>query len=204
LFADVISIPTLESTGFSSTFNAGSTFSAIDNPSGIVLSDTTPTLGANIRGVAKTYPSVPFTATMLVSLPVIGQIYQGIGFVALNSLTGALINWYLLYTPANGITVWDWIINSWTNPTTFNANVASAVGAAFNYGWLRYQDNGTNINFSASNDGVNFLPIYSLVKANSLLGATGFNFFGLMLSIGGIAGGIPLGTTVMSYSETTP
>lgn len=80
---------------------------------------------------------------------------------------------YLQRSQASTTVLNNYGLFTYTNPTTFNASTfTSGSSDMFGLTWLKLQDDGANLIYSASTDGVNFLQIYSETYAASFIGAS--------------------------------
>lgn len=127
--------------------------STIADANGISFLDI-PNATTNIRSRVISAPATPYTITALLRARYVGALStQYGGLVFRESSTGKLYIWYVAGNGALQAV-------KFTNDTTFSAvgavNVAIA-GAAGNFHWLRIADNGTNLLFSVSVDGLNFV-----------------------------------------------
>lgn len=191
--APVLEVPTAAGTGFSAWINQGGS-SVADSAAGITI--TRPTGGGNDVWTyrRKTAPSTPYVITALLSLTTKdpGAINQiGLGW----------------YDGTNKVHVARAILNStavpyiyvsqYSTPTAFNGHDFSNVQCNYPV-WLRIADDGTNISFQYSNDGVNFVVLYTAAKSGAYLGSGGYTniVFGIaMASTTGYC-------TLMSYHES--
>lgn len=193
LYAPVLStIPTSANTGLSTWGNQGSA-SVADTAVGVTI--TSPSAGAtdswNIRH--KTAPATPYTITGLVALTSMGAtILRGVG-----------MGWYdgtkaqVMRLVFNGNAAPTLYVSNETTLTAFSANVVGPFSMVMNPCWMRLADNGTNITFSTSHDGVNFSLVYTVAKASGFLGSGGYSsiFFGVE------ANGETTYGTLMSYAQ---
>lgn len=177
LYSQVMSAtPTAANTGLSQWLNQGSATVA---DSAVGISITTPSSsGPNLIGRYKAAPATPYTVTALVSSTRNTSTYAGIG-----------IGWYdgsaklhtLSYATNNGGTP-NLAVNRWNSVTSWNSNDFTSQNNAFSQPlWLQIKDDGTNISFAFSNDGANFLQLYSVARSSGWLGAGGYSnivFFG--------------------------
>jgi hypothetical protein len=194
LFAGLISIPTRSGTGFTTAFNTLAGFSQTDNAVGFTVTDSAGAGGDHIEGIVQAYPGVPFTITWLQALPFSFANNNWCGLVVMNTTTGKLMGFEMHAGTLQVIAYTTPILFSST-PTTHAYPLTSGPI------WFNYQDDGTNIFFSASSDGVTWTQIYTVTRAASFLGSTGFNFFGFATN----AFTTPVASlTVMSYVMTTP
>lgn len=165
LFSQVRSAtPTAASTGLSTWANQGGA-SVADTATGVSI--TAPAgAGDSLRVRYKASPVAPYTITALVSLFASSSNYQGCG-----------LGWYdgtklqvVMYEFNSG---WGWgKVLRWTNVTTAGAQDASGdQGAVSMFAWLKIEDDGTNVHFYFSADGVNYRESYSVAKASGFLSA---------------------------------
>lgn len=196
LFSGVLSaIPTTTSTGFTTAYNQQGTFTSANNPTGLTIADSAS--GGLIEGVVKAYPATPFTAIMLISPNYynVGSATR-FGFVVANTTTGANMLFNMGFSGGNPVPT---VIGS-TDPN-FGSFSFITTGSSLQswpiYLWLKYVDDGTNITFSLSTDASNYSQIYTVSRASSYLGSSGFNFFGFVLS----PSGAPMSATLLSYQD---
>lgn len=196
LFASLINIPTITSSGFTTAWNQSGTFTAVNSSIGITLNDSAAT-GAS-EGIISAYPGVAFTETILVSAP-IEKNYTTIGFVILSTTSGANETFGLSYSSGDFTNTLEASATHSSSPGVYVATDGNVPVSGMQ--WLRYQDDGTNVKYSVSGDGVIFYPVYGPVaKSSTYLGSSGYNYLGIsMSSYLANAGG-----TIMSLTRTTP
>jgi hypothetical protein len=122
------------------------------------------------------------------------------GVVFRESSTGKLIFFRFMFDTTSAITKSDVIfsVDTYTNPTTFNSNYAVA-SAGFLRGaviWLKMTDDGTDLIWSYSNDGVNFVIITTQSRTNFL--ALGPNQVGFAINSNTTSGAA--GMTLLSWN----
>ena len=67
-------------------------------------------------------------------------------------------------------------LEKWNSYSSFNGNDMTSSPNGFSQPiWFQIQDNGTNVTFGFSQDGVNYVPLYTTTKASGFLGASGYN-----------------------------
>ncbi|MBN9090214.1 MAG: hypothetical protein J0J01_25160 [Reyranella sp.] len=162
--------PTASITGLTSWLNQGSA-AVSDSTVGVCIDAPTSGTSTNLTGRFKASPSTPYTVTALVA----ATRYS-------NTLNGVGIGWYdgsaklhlLSYQINNGAPYLA--VNKWTNVTTFSAtDVTSAMNAFAQPIWLQVSDDGTNAAFRFSQDGLNFVQLFSVAKSSGFLGAIGYS-----------------------------
>jgi len=163
--------PSAATTGLSTWLNQGS---ATVTDSAVGVSIDSPSSGASTDSVKaryKTAPSTPYTITTLIAATRNSTTFSGVG-----------IGWY---DGTNKLHVINYDINNggsprlevqkWTNPTTWSANDLTSQTNAFAQPiWLQIKDDGTNASFGFSQDGANFLQLFSVAKSSGHLGASGY------------------------------
>jgi hypothetical protein len=198
LFSGLItSVPTQVSTGLTTAWAQSGTFSITDSVIGVSMQDVNQA-GLHPEGAVKAYPATPFTAIGLFSLPnyIVTGTGNSLGFVAMTALTGKLIRF-----AARWSSPWTYNVEALNAPTSFNASLSSAnFSADYPYVWFKYQDDGTSIYFSISSDGIFWQQVYTVTRASSFLGSSGFVYFGIWMD----AETAVLGTSLMSYIQTSP
>jgi hypothetical protein len=186
--------PTSAFTGLGTWLNQGTSVVS-DSAVGICI-DAPPTAGtASLVGRFKAVPSTPYTIKALVA-----------GTRSSNSYNEVGVGWYdgtaklhLISITTTGGGANSMTVTRWNSVTSFNtSDYSSAVNAYAQPIWLQIQDDGTNVSFAFSQDGANFLPVYSVAKASGFLGASGYSNLVFFVD--------PRGTsrtlgTLMSWSE---
>src|SRR6202034_2745598 len=157
---------------------------------GFTLIDTSPVSGSNdyLEGVAMAYPASPFTATMLATPPLVNNaspsLNPEIGFGIFQNTTGGATQ-LLGFRLGSGLQ-WTIMATNWTNATTYDSyalnNINTVTGGALV--WLQFQDNGTAYIFSASVNGVTFIPFLTQTKSSGFM-AGNYNYFGLAIDANG-------------------
>lgn len=97
-----------------------------------------------------------------------------------------------------------YLIQQLSDINNYHNNVRQTYYSAFPVypTWVQITDDGTNISYGFSYDGVNFQILYKAAKAGSYLDATGYNQFVFIVSNGsweGSSPGQPSYTTIMSW-----
>jgi hypothetical protein len=180
------SVPTRAATGLTTAYNQSGTYAVADNSNGIGLSDTVGVSSSalNLEGQLGAYPATPFTRTALFSLPPSAANYIGAALVIADSPTGKALYGGSFFNSSP--TFWSPGISQANSPTSWDANVSSLPYGPFPFVWMKLVDDGTNIEFFVSSDGVMFVPIgTAIAKASSWLGASGFNYLGFAISTQG-------------------
>lgn len=196
LYRQVMSAtPSSASTGLINWVNQGT---AVLIDSAIGLSIDAPPSGNVARGVGlfKAAPTPPYTIRALIAATRNS-----------NSFSGVNLGWYdgtsklhVLGYDTNGggaavFRLWRW--NSPTSP--FAANFNSALNGFSQPIWLQLQDDGTNVSFGFSQDGANFLNLFSIAKSSGFLGANGYRNLIFMLNPQGASHTIG---TLLSWTES--
>ncbi|MBN9090212.1 MAG: hypothetical protein J0J01_25150 [Reyranella sp.] len=170
LYRQVMSAtPTTSNTGLATWLNQGS---AIATDSAIGLAITAPSAGAsiNIAGRFKAAPVTPYTITALVAATRSATGNNGVG-----------IGWYdgtsKLHTINFALPAGTpgFQIVRFNTPTSFSGvDFTSSNNAFAQPMWLQIADDGTNVSFAFSQDGANFVVLFSTTKAAGFLGASGY------------------------------
>lgn len=148
-----------------------------DCPIGPVITETVLTTD-QLELASLTAPTTPYTIDAILSLA---------GCSLAGNQTSLNIGW----TDGTKMQTMGWVmssasnlplratINNWTNSTTLNAQIITIdvhwTPAAI---YARIRDDGTNVTFSTSNDGFNFIQIYTIAKASGFLGSSGYSNVG--------------------------
>lgn len=110
--------------------------------------------GDNFVGIYQLTPSTPYAVTAKITLTGLDATgYYG-GLAVRDSATGKVVAFRI----GNGSTL---TVDHFTNPTTLAGNVFSQVLDADQTIYLTIKDDGTNLTFSFSRDGVNFITVYA-------------------------------------------
>jgi hypothetical protein len=163
--------PTAASTGFSSWLNQG-TSTVSDSSAGITIDAQPSGSTLNISGRYKSVPATPYTVKALITATRSSNNYSEVG-----------IGWYdgsaklhLLSFSTNAGGPNFIAVTKWNSATSFNSSDYASSANAFSQPiWFQLQDDGTNISFAFSQDGANFLQVYSVAKVSGFLGASGYS-----------------------------
>jgi hypothetical protein len=160
--------PTQASTGFTTWLNQPSGATVADNLTG--MSVTSANTGAALALVKQNLPGTPYTRTILAA----GQAPNGSGsrclfgwsdgtkVLAAGMFPQAKTQAVLTYTALTGGS---------------ESAVAGQVGQWFdNPNWIQLWDDGTNVKVGFSRDGVNWNYYYTVSRASSNLGSSGFTY----------------------------
>ncbi|UEP53009.1 hypothetical protein LMA00_30275 [Burkholderia ambifaria] len=198
LFSQILSAtPTSSTTGFTTWVNQGSTATVTDSATGILLQDLTSGGSTVLRLRAKNAPSAPYSAIALFAM----------NLQPATSFSGFVFGWYdgsnklqVVNFQFQGSSL-DLGVVSYSNPTTY---VAMNYGQVQWFGgqlvWLRLQDDGTNISYSYSIDGVGWIVLYKMAKSSGYLGTSGYS----QIAFGVAPQNAGAGVSLLSYRETSP
>jgi hypothetical protein len=172
LYGDLMSAtPTSASTGLSTWLNQGSATVA-DSLVGASMDVPSSASTDNITGRYKAAPSTPYTITVLVAATMTSSLSNAVG---LGWYDGTAKLHLISYGPDNGARPFL-RITKWNSTSSFSAaDFTSATNGFSQPIWLRIADDGTNVSFAFSQDGVNFLPLFSVAKSSGFLGASGYS-----------------------------
>jgi hypothetical protein len=172
LYGDLMSAtPTSASTGLTNWLNQGS---AVIADSLVGASMDVPSGGStdNITGRYKAAPSAPYTITVLVAATRNSSLSNAVG---LGWYDGTSMLHLISYGPNNGGLPFL-RITKWNSTSSFSAADFTSSNNGFSQPiWLQIADDGTNVSFAFSQDGANFVPLFSVAKASGFLGATGYS-----------------------------
>lgn len=197
LYAPLIKRPKWADLGMYNTANLSSTeFSEHDM--GVTI--TQPNRGSgDIYAIRyKPAPSPPYTITALLAMNLLASNSGG---------SGVTMGWYdgtklhhirCPYVTGNGPVKLQVSRNS--TLSAWAANDGTEQQPMAHPIWVRIKDDGTNVFFQASIDGINFATPYSVAKASGYLGASGYS----NVHFGASANGPTTIATMLSYSETHP
>jgi hypothetical protein len=156
LFANQLSAtPTLSSTGLSNALGG----SGSDTAAGVLISSS----GA--LGLYTTLvPTAPYSITALIATNTTPSV-PGLGWT-----DGTKVQFIYVNNSGNRV------VQSNTAINTFSAsNANTGTGFSAKLVWLRIRDDGTNVFFMHSSDGVNFTTIYTVAKSSGFLGGSGYS-----------------------------
>jgi hypothetical protein len=175
LYRQVMSeTPTIARTGLTLSVNPGTSIFG-DGASGLFINAPSGGGAANVVGRYKWAPAPPYTINALIagtrdSAGSGGWNSVGIGWYdGTNKLH--LINFITSGGQANILSV-----QHWNSPTSWLTSPYISPSNAFTQPiWLQIADDGTNVSFAFSQDGANYLPVFSVAKASGFLGANGYS-----------------------------
>lgn len=180
-------LPTAASTGLTTWLNQG-TATFTETPVGITISSVpTNTIVGRYVGAPLT---TPYTLRALVAATWNTTSNVGIGFYDGTSKL------QIISCPPGGATVVHW-----SSPTAFaGVDVGGVPGYLSQPIWLQLQDDGTNVSFAFSQDGANFLTLYSVAKSAGYLGSTGYRNLLFFVNPSNTGGSYTTIGTIMSWS----
>lgn len=191
--------PTKAALAFSNSLNNQGTYSQTDTALGVMFSDTATTGSAALEGSFSSYPATPFTYTVMLGF----QPRTGVSvcFSVAASMTGATEN--LCEHDTGAVSPFSTDIEQWNTPTTYSTTVANTevkfLGGS--HLWMRIKDDGTNLIYSVSYDGVNWSIVYQVAKASDFLSSNGgFHYIGIIIAPYNSTGG----TIMLGQQITTP
>lgn len=188
--------PTAAGTGLNTWNNQGSA-AVSDTAAGIYLDVDSGHSGLAVRQTNAALPSTPYSYTALISggpffSETTGVIPVGIGWTDGTKLHVG----YSIGDGGNSINV-----AKWTNATTVSANDVSVLSVRSGLTWWKIKDDGTNVIWSVSNDGINFVQLFSVAKASGFLGGSGYTK--VCFVAGPNTFGKEIGATLMSWTQGT-
>lgn len=194
LFAGILgTLPTASGTGLTTAFNHTGTYTTGNVGTGVLISDPTGSGSVAIQGQLAAYPGVPFTLTTLLSQP-IGVNNSGFGISISQAATTGKSIWFGPFFSGG----WTNLTYTFSAPNTLGTQLATATISAQPFIWLRLKDDGTNITFYYSYDGIVWTQEYTVAKSASFM-VGNFNFLGVVLVTGGAQS-----TVLQSWTITTP
>ncbi len=138
----------------------------IDHSSGAISieNDDTPGSGNSLRMLIRTAPSTPYTVEACVEMgigafavPASSSGHYGIVFR--ESGTNKIVS--VSFRPMGSYAIWNW-----TSPTAFSAEPAGRTAFShFDKMWMKIEADGTNLNYSISHNGVNYIQLLTTLKA---------------------------------------
>lgn len=171
LYSQVMSAtPTSAGTGLTTWLNQGSA-SVTDAPVGVSISAPLSS-GADVTGRYRTAPTPPYTITALISRTADSNSYNAAGIGWYDGSSKLHLISYV--TKSGGSPYFE--IEKWNSTTSFNGNDYASNSNGFSQPiWLQINDDGTNVHFLFSQDGYNFLQLFSVAKSSGFLGASGYS-----------------------------
>lgn len=163
--------PTSTTTGLTNWLNQ-QTATVADSAVGISMN--VPPRGSNtdIVGRFMAAPTPPYTITALLAAT---RNSSGFNQVGIGWYDGSAKLHIMAYAINSGGLPY-FFIGKFNSVTSFDAfDAQSNVNAYAQPIWLQLHDDGTNISFLFSQDGVNFLQLFSVAKSSGWLGASGYN-----------------------------
>lgn len=180
--------PTSASTGLTSWLNQGSAV-LTESAVGININAPSNTTG-NLAGRYGPAPSPPYRITVLVAGTRASTQYSSIDFGWFDGVNKLHL---IAYNINNGAAPYL-VVNKWNSATSYSAtDYVSPTNAFAQPIWLQIADDGTNVSFAFSQDGANFLTLFSVAKSSGWLGASGYS--NLIFAVGP-QGGRTLGTLI--------
>jgi hypothetical protein len=163
--------PTSANTGLANWLNKGT---AVFTDSAVGLCLNIPSSGGsvNVTGRFMVAPTPPYKITALVAATRDSNSFNSVG-----------LGWY---DGSSKIHALSYLINGGGSPffqvqrynnvtSGTTADEQSSINAFAQPIWLQIQDDGTNVTFSFSQDGSNFVQLFSVAKSAGWLGSSGYN-----------------------------
>jgi len=179
LWSGLINTPSESSPlNLSNNMNQQSSFTATAvGGVGLSLVDLTGKGSDFVEGILDVYPTAPFTLTWLSTAYSAGS-FNNAGLLVADSLTGEAM--LLGYRYGSGGPWEPWVL-TYSTPNSSPGTASTPSTNVNGLGWFKYYDDGSNITFSFSQDGAYFVQLYTVAKASSYLGSSGFNYIGFGL-----------------------
>ena len=160
--------------------NFAGTTSLVDSPIGPFLKETASQNSIILRGMTIASPSTPYTidATLSVYGPSDGNNTFGMGWT-----DGTKYQAMEVFVTNSAPIVNKLVVEHYSNATTFTATDCGPV--FFQYSpsevYFRVSDDGTNVTFSNSVDGVSFIQLFTVAKSSGYLGTSGYTNVGIFI-----------------------
>jgi hypothetical protein len=161
--------PTIASTGLVNWLNQGGATVA-ENAVGTSIKALSAGGVANVVGLYKPAPAPPYKITTLIAATRTGSDYSAVGIGWYDG--SAKLHLFGNYLLGGGSSL---VIQKRNDPHSNASNDASASNSPSQPIWLQIEDDGINVSFNYSQDGVNFLTLFSTAKSSGFLGATGYS-----------------------------
>lgn len=151
-----------------------------------------------------TLPATPYAFRTLAVFAACEQGAAGAVFIGWSDGT----KYHVMYfcSVATGGTMAGWAVNRFSNSTTF-VSVEAGQQTSVNGGlqltgfvWLKVRDDGTNVYFYYSPDGLNFIQLFTIAKASGYLGASGYSR--LVLGINGNNNSLNYAATFLDFTQS--
>lgn len=127
--------------------------------------------GDDLRGMYKSVPSAPYTATLILRNPPTNQQFTLVGMFLSDGTKLRTISVLGASSIGQGISV-----DAYNNVTSYNSTQMRESVYLGDYVWLRIKDDNTNWLFQYSVNGKNYVTAYSVAR-NNFLTATQIGFF---------------------------
>lgn len=187
LFGSLLSTtPTQASTGLTTVLNQGS--ATISNTAAGITIANASAPSTQVGLITSSTPSTPYTLTILGAITSDGN-YGGAMAIGWRDASSGKLEFLMMSYGANNSGTY--VVQQQSSFSNYYANVeVSYYGMYPKYPtWMQIADDGINIRYSYSTDGINFTNIFSGTKAGSYLGGTGYNQLMWFSSTGGMIGG---------------
>jgi hypothetical protein len=163
--------PTSATTGLTNWLNQGSSVIS-DSDVGICIDAPANANLPNVTGRYMAAPTAPYKITALVAATRNSTNNNAIGIGWYDGVNKLHLLSYAINTGGTPILT----VSKFNNPTSFNAYDFSSPANVFVQPiWLQLADNGTTVSFLFSQDGVNFVSVFSVTKSSGFLGAGGYS-----------------------------
>lgn len=183
--------PTATSTGLSSWLNQGAA-SVVDSAVGISITAPSSGTADNIAGRTMPSPTPPYKITALISVTRSSTAYNGVGIGWFNGTNR--LHLLALTTINGGLPKFE--VTKWNSATSYSGGDFQTNNNGYSQPfWVRIADDGTTVSFGFSQDGANFLNVFSTTKSAGWLGASGYSNIVFFLNP---QGGLTTGT-LMSW-----
>jgi hypothetical protein len=141
-----------------------------DQLGGLIITLTTQGASNNYFLLTRSAPSTPYSVTAagrVSSINTASSAATGWGIGFRESSTGKFHHFNLLHVPTD--TGFKLRVQNMDSPTTTNSGpFTSSLVPATDISWLRIRDDGTNLTFHYSSDGINFIQAHSLGRTTFL------------------------------------
>ena len=162
--------PTSAATALTNWLNQG-TSTVTDSAVGVCINAPTSGTSPNVIGRIKAVPTPPYTITALIAATRNSTSNNGVG-----------IGWYdgssklhVISYPTNAGAAPIFQVNKFSSVTVLNGTDFTSASNAFSQPvWLQIKDDGTNVSFAFSQEGANFIPVFTVAKSSGYLGASGY------------------------------
>ncbi|AJC83313.1 hypothetical protein IE4803_PD00109 (plasmid) [Rhizobium etli bv. phaseoli str. IE4803] len=172
LYHQVLSeTPSATSTGLSNWLNQG-TSGVIDSSVGISMTAQNSGTANNISARTVPSPTPPYKITALIGATRSSTAYNGIGIGWFNGTDR--LHLFASTTISGGLPKFE--VSKWNSATSYSGGDFQTNSNGYSQPfWMQIADDGSTVSVGISQDGANFLQLFSTAKSTGWLGASGYS-----------------------------